>query len=39
MPRTPTTPDPDPTRSPRRLGRPTTTVVLRVYGLTQETRP
>ena len=29
----------DPTRSPKRLGRATTTVVLRVYDLTQETRP
>lgn len=29
----------DPSRSPRRLGRATTTIVLRVYDLTQETRP
>ena len=29
----------DPTRSPRRLGRATTTIVLRVYDITQETRP
>lgn len=27
------------TRSPRRLGRATTTIVLRVYDITQETRP
>lgn len=29
----------DPTRSPKRLGRATTTIVLRVYDITQETRP